>query len=69
MAEEFEREGKYSPVPSHDMWAFGLLLMRLPGGKRPDAHVKAAQSGLITALAYARSLCDPKFPKYYMTQV
>lgn len=41
MAEELERLGYYHPTPAHDMWAFGLLLLELVGGCRPQAHVDA----------------------------
>ena len=69
MADQLQKERQYSPLPSHDIWAFGLLLMRLLGGKRPEAHVQAAMSGQMLALAYAQSLCDPETPDCYMSEV
>ena len=33
--------GCYSPRPALDVWAFGLLLLSLAGGKRPIDHIAA----------------------------
>lgn len=43
----------YTPRCWHDIWAFGLLLLALLGGRRPKAHLRAFQKG--TTLQYARS--------------
>ena len=59
MAEDFEVQGYYNPVPSHDIWTFGLLLLEMAGGKRPYAHDDAiaeaeAQQDASKTRAFAR---------------
>ena len=73
MADELARQGYYSPMPSHDMWTFGLLLLDMVGGSRSQQHRDAedafAQDGDSShTLAFAKSLlggpdyCDQVTP-------
>ena len=41
MADQLHRDGYYHPMPSHDMWAFGLLLLDMVGGTRSQEHRQA----------------------------
>ena len=68
MAEQLARQGHYSPLPCHDMWAFGLLLLWLLGGERSDAHAKAVLDGPEAPLGYVQSLCH-RGTDTYISQV
>ena len=68
MADELAKQGSYSPLPSHNMWAFGLLLFQLLGGQYSEAHLDAIEAGLDVTLAYAQSLSQLG-PEAYLSQV
>ena len=61
MADQLNREGFYNPMPAHDMWAFGLLLLDMVGGTRSQQH-RAAEAAFEQdgdeshTLAFAKSL-------------
>lgn len=81
IASELRKTGRYQPKPAHDVWAFGLLLLQLLGGKRPKVHTEAIRkvASMIKAnlfthqspeytLDYASSLCS-RGSDYYLTKV
>ena len=68
MADELAKQGHYSPLPSHNMWAFGLLLLKLLGGHYSKACLGFHGRRLDATLAYAQSLCHLR-PAAYLSQV
>ena len=68
MAHQLTSEGYYNPLPSHDMWAFGLLLLKLLGGDWPQAHPQAVKQGFAATLAYSNFMCH-QYPDAYLDQV
>ena len=55
MAQEIDTLGYYSPLPAHDMWAFGLLLAEMLGIRLRQPHLDAMADDT-SARAYAKSL-------------
>ncbi len=46
----------YHPTPAIDMYAFGLMGLRVAGGDVPDEHYWAMEEGLPATLEYAQAL-------------
>lgn len=69
LADQLCKQGWYSPLPSHDMWSFGLLLLLLLAVQRPEAHLNALRGGSPATLSYARSLLRRAPHKAYASQV
>lgn len=65
MAEAWLSNGWYNPSPGQDVWAYGLLLLRIIGGRRPRQHIRAVRKG--TTTSYAAGLIHA--PDTYMQQV
>ena len=65
LAQSWIDHGCYSPHPTQDVWAFGLLLLRCIGGKIPKDHTDAVAAG--TTIAYSASLAQADVP--YKEQV
>ena len=67
MAEEVETQGHYSPLPGHDIWAFGLLLLEMLGISLRQPHYDAMkafdQGDMSSTRNFARSLMSQ--PSYY----
>ncbi|KAL3154899.1 hypothetical protein ABBQ38_011436 [Trebouxia sp. C0009 RCD-2024] len=61
LAQSWMDQGCYNPHPTQDVWAFGLLLLRCIGGKKPREHTEAFTAG--TTIAYSASLAqaDPPY--------
>ena len=60
LAQTWMDQGCYSPHPTQDVWAFGLLLLRCIGGKIPTKHTQACAAK--ASLAYAASLAQAPVP-------
>ena len=69
MADELLRTKQYTPRPSNDVWAIGLLLLQLLGGDWAEAHYQALSGGFEPTLAYAQSLRHLPRDRPYLSQV
>ena len=65
LAEAWLTNGCYHPTPAQDVWAFGLLLLRVLGGRLSTEHSTAMRDG--TSIKFAASLIHA--PQPYMQQV
>lgn len=59
----------YHPTPAIDMYAFGLLALRVAGGDVPDEHYWAMEEGLPATLEYVQALYTLPPHQAYNTQV
>ena len=67
LATDITLDGKYQPLFSSDMWAFGLLALELAGGSQPAEHAQLVKEYLQEAKQHGHNPNIPPVQKNLYT--